>query len=121
MASTPQTSNSTRKGSIIVTVADAGGDGAVMSRAWVSLYAAPGGSGSTGFDGTRWLPDSKLRLASKCTDGSGRVTFAELDPASYVLKYEHHPLVDARCVDVERGSAGPARVTLRAKFAPSRL
>jgi hypothetical protein len=103
MATSTRIQKSTRRGSIFVTVADAGGDGAVMSGAWVSLYATPEGSDSTKYPGAKWRPDASMWLASERTDREGRATFTELDPACYVVRYEHHPKTDAQCVDVEPG------------------
>ena len=63
----------------------------VLSGALVSLYRAPAGTtyasstpgrGSRGRDG--WLQTGR-------TDVDGQVTFAGLEPALYVVKYEHHP------------------------------
>ncbi|QCB46892.1 8-amino-7-oxononanoate synthase [Hydrogenophaga sp. PAMC20947] len=101
-------SKNTRKGSIAVTVADAGGEGAPMSGAWVSLYATAVGSGGGGESKAAakvktWTPDEALWLSSERTDGGGRVRFTELDPATYFVKYEHHPETSAQCVHVEAG------------------
>ncbi|MEF8731710.1 MAG: 8-amino-7-oxononanoate synthase [Candidatus Accumulibacter meliphilus] len=103
MPATTHIPKSTRKGSITVTVADSGGDGAVLRGAWVSLYAHPDDVDRSDFLDTNWQPEPRNWLASERTDGAGQVTFAELDPACYLVKYEHHPKMLAQCVDVGSG------------------
>lgn len=103
MAIKSSVQKSTLKGSIIVTVADAGGDGAVMSGAWVSLYATPDGSDNTKFSSAKWRPEESMWLASERTDREGHATFSDLDPGCYVIRYEHYPKTEAQCVDVEPG------------------
>ena len=95
----------TRPGSITVSVADIGGEGGVLSGAFVSVYSAPPGTNCSKFDAAAWesLGD-KIPLQIGRTDLDGNVTFP-LDAGLYVVKYEHFPETPAKCVEVEPGCA----------------
>src|SRR5262245_58515852 len=106
MPSKNPVSTSTRPGSITVSVVDIGGEGGALSGAFVSLYDAPAGTNCNKFDAAAWesLGDKTPRDIGR-TNLEGNVTFSELPPGIYVVKYEHFPETDAKCVEVEPGCA----------------
>jgi hypothetical protein len=105
MATKNPVMKSTRPGSITVTVADVGGSGGVLSRAYVSLYRASEGTDCSKFNAKTWKPDEALWLKTQRTDGEGQSTFTQLDPGPYVVVYEHHPITDPQCTELEPGCA----------------
>lgn len=106
MTANSPASKKTRMGSIIVNLVDAGGDSAALSGAWISLYSAiDHGDSKRKFNGATWSPEEAQWHTSKRTDGQGQVTFDDLSPGLYVVRYEHYPQTDALCVRVEPGCA----------------
>lgn len=105
MATKNPVSKSTRPGSITVTVADVGGTGGVLSNAYVSLYRAADGTDCDKFKPRDWTPDETLWLKTLRTDDEGQATFPRLEPGPYVVVYEHHPVTDPKCVELEAGCA----------------
>ncbi len=96
---------STRPGSITVTVADLGGSGGVLSGALVSLYRAPDGTDCNKFNAKAWLPNEALWLKTQRTDAEGQVTFSLVDPGMHVVVYEHYPITEPQCVELDAGCA----------------
>ena len=103
MASKYPVPESTRPGSITVTVTDIGGAGGALSGALVNLYSAPAGTTVTKFNARTWEPDESALLQTGRTDNEGKVIFAGLEPALYLVKYQHHPETQAQCVEVGPG------------------
>ncbi|HEX3139667.1 MAG TPA: hypothetical protein VHQ87_06415, partial [Rhizobacter sp.] len=101
----PVVMKSTRPGSITVTVADIGGSGGVLSGAFVSLYRAAVGTDCSKFNAKTWRPDEALWLKTQRTDDEGQLTFSPVDPGHFVVVYEHHPITDPQCVELEPGCA----------------
>ena len=99
---------STRPGSITVTVTDSGVTGGVLSGAFVSVhdYVVPTGSvDCSGFNADEWDPLGAAPLQVSRTDLEGQVSFERLPPGCYVVRYEHYPLTDPQCVAVGAGCA----------------
>jgi hypothetical protein len=92
-----------------VTVVDIGGALGVLSGALVSLYGVPVAAErtkATKFDAKAWeSPGDELWLRTGRTDANGQVTFEDLVPGLYVVRYEHHPSTEAECVEVKAGCA----------------
>ena len=96
----------TPTGSITVAVFDIGGAGGFLSGALVSLYRAPATTTTAGkFNARTWTADEAALLQTGRTDIEGKLTFTGLEPALYVVKYEHYPETQAQCVQVGAGSA----------------
>ena len=113
MASKYPVPESTRPGSITVTVTDIGGAGGVLSGALVNLYSAPAGTTVTKFNARTWEPDESALLQTGRTDNEGKVIFAGLEPALYLVKYQHHPETQAQCVEVGPGLSAQAHIRLQ--------
>src|SRR4051794_40785555 len=118
MASKNPVSDSPRQGSITVRVADVGGAGGVLSDALVSLYRAPVGTTGTKFNAKTWQAIEGDLLQSGRTDLEGNLTFTGLDPALYVVKYEHYPETPAMCVEVGAGCAEAVCLNLALRAYP---
>ena len=118
MASKYPVPESTRPGSITVTVTDIGGAGGVLSGALVNLYSAPAGTTVTKFNARTWEPDESALLQTGRTDNEGKVIFAGLEPALYLVKYQHHPETQAQCVEVGPGLSAQAHIRLQLQVNP---
>jgi hypothetical protein len=103
---TATNSKAVRPGSIVATVHDKHTDGAIANAA-ISLYTNPGQT-CDAFTPTQWSPDAARLVAAGVTDGGGAVTFAALAPGAYVLVYEHFPVTQPVCVEVDSGCASMA-------------
>jgi hypothetical protein len=103
MASKFPVPESTRPGSITVTVTDSGGARGVLSGALVSVYRASPGTPATKFNARTWEASDDAYVETGRTDTAGKVTFAGLEPGLYVVKYEHYPETLPQCVEVESG------------------
>ena len=98
-------SNGPHQGSITVTVVDSGGVGGVLTGAAVSLYRRPDAADCSGFDPLQWQADEALHLKTETTDDDGLARFTPLEPAAYVVLYEHHPVTPPICVALMPGCA----------------
>ncbi|MFB9241261.1 carboxypeptidase regulatory-like domain-containing protein [Massilia antarctica] len=89
-----------RAGSLEVTVHEAQ-SGAPVSNATVGIYRlAPS---DKGFDASTWTASAANLEALAVTGSAGEVTVANLAPGSYVVAYEHYPVVAPRLVQVDGG------------------
>ena len=105
MASKFPVPESTRPGSVTVTVSDSAGAGGFLSGALVNLYRTAAGTTTSKFNAKGWTADGTALVQSGRTDIDGQVTFARLEPAVYVVEYGHYPQTPAQCVEVESGCA----------------
>lgn len=107
-----QTLRKTRQGSITVCVSDAGGAQSYAVGARISVYAAPEIEDSRTFHSKHskhWQPSEKHAVLPRIgeppwtTDENGCVTVPDLDPAVYVVTFDHYPETEPQCVLVESG------------------
>jgi hypothetical protein len=102
-----------RHGSIMVVVHDSDDseDGGPVAFAQISVYRSDAQS-CVNFDGQRWLPDPARLERHDRTDPAGSVVFRKLDPGFYVVSYDHYPLTEPVCVEVDCGCTVAACFTL---------
>ncbi len=102
---TYQHSHRSRRGGIMVSVVD---DERAVIGASVSLYKAPDGLKSCAdFEAARWQAKPSRYLTSLATvsgegeSPAGTVTFEDLEPGFYVLRFEHVPVKPPQCIEVK--------------------
>ena len=100
MATTGNTAKAKNKGSLKVSVHDAGQGGALVG-ATVALYHANAGDDPIDFPSVVWLPDSSAAPRVAHTRGDGYALFHDLDPGAYVVRYEHYPEIEVQYVEIK--------------------
>ena len=125
MATYSPSTSKPRPGSIVICVSDI--DGGPVARAHVSVYRAPEGTADLSklepAQKKRWVPDParKANANPLVTEKDGCVTLSGLEPAVYVVRFEHLPETEPEWVQVDSGCTVDVcfKIRLGAQIVPS--